>query len=98
MSVEAILELHRSGLSREALFAAFNRTYAIVRYGNEMVIASIVADDIFFMKIQDFHRMFGNVLVMQGVQANSGDPTLAQMARQAPLFRPRRSLRARRFT
>ena len=68
MSVEAILELHRSGLSREALFAAFNRTYAIVRYGNEMVIASIVADDIFFMKIQDFHRMFGNVLVMQGVK------------------------------
>ena len=38
-----------------------NKTYAVVRYGSQILIASIIGNDINIMKDQDFHKMFANL-------------------------------------
>jgi hypothetical protein len=61
--VAALMTLYKRGADKETLFNKINETYAAVRYGTEVLVASIVGRDLFFMKPEDFHRMFSNLLV-----------------------------------
>jgi hypothetical protein len=69
LPVEAILALKKQGADQETLFAALNKTYAVVRYNSEVLIASITDHDILVMKSEDFHKMFGNVRFLEGNQS-----------------------------
>jgi hypothetical protein len=64
--VQAVMALHKQRVGTEALFAALNETYAVVRYGSQVLVASIIKDEIFTMKVEDFHKTFGNVLIEHG--------------------------------
>jgi hypothetical protein len=64
--VATIRALHKGGASKETLFAALNETYAVVRYGSEVLIASIIGRDVLTMKPEDFYKMFGNVRLWDG--------------------------------
>jgi hypothetical protein len=61
--VVEIMALHQRGVDTNPLLAALNKYYAVVRYGGEIQIASTVGQDIFFMKPQELHKMYGNVRV-----------------------------------
>jgi hypothetical protein len=67
--VAAIRALHKEGAAKETLFAALNETYAVVRYGSEVLIASIIGRDVLLMEPEDFHKMFGNVRIGDGDRA-----------------------------
>jgi hypothetical protein len=64
--IQGLMALHQQGAAEEALFAALNETYSVVRYGSQVLIASVIADEIFVMKAEDFHKMFGNVRIQRG--------------------------------
>jgi Family of unknown function (DUF5906) len=59
--VTALMTLRDQGANTNTLLAAMNQTYAVVRYGGQIVVAIIIGDDITFMKVEDFHRMFANL-------------------------------------
>ena len=42
-----------------------NQTYAVVKYGTQILVA-IIDDDIGLMKVEDFHKMLANIVVLQG--------------------------------
>ena len=63
--VAAVKALHRQGVDIKILFDALNDSFAVVRYGGEIHIACTPPGDIFFMKLEEFHKMFANVLVEQ---------------------------------
>jgi hypothetical protein len=48
------------------MFAALNNNYAVVKYGNETLIASIIDNEVGTMKVQEFHKIFANVCVWNG--------------------------------
>lgn len=66
LPVAAIRTLYKGGAGKETLFAALNETYAVVRYGSEVLIASIIGRDVLTMEPEDFHKMFGNVRIGDG--------------------------------
>ena len=63
LPVEAILTLRKRDADKETLFAALNETYAVVRYGNEVLIKASPVQTSSLMKAEDFHKMFGNVRI-----------------------------------
>ena len=64
--VVAVRRLHRRRADNEAMFAVLNASYAVVRYGGQIVIASIMRNDVILMKVDDFHKMYANVRVGVG--------------------------------
>jgi hypothetical protein len=64
--VVEIMALHQRSADTNTLLAALNKHYAVVRYGGEVQVASVIGQDIFFMKPQELHKMYGNVRVMAG--------------------------------
>ncbi len=60
------------GLDIDNLATAMNSYYAVVKYGGQIMIARIVGDDINFMKVEDFHRMFANLIVRVQVKDKDG--------------------------
>ena len=65
--VVAVRELHRRRGGNEAMFAVLNTSYAVVRYGGEIVIANIIRNDVILMKVENFHKMYANVRVRMGL-------------------------------
>jgi hypothetical protein len=59
--VSALKTLRDQGADIKTLLAAMNETYAVVRYGSEILVANIIGNDIIFMTEQDFHKMFANL-------------------------------------
>jgi hypothetical protein len=59
--VTGLMTLRDQGANIDALLAAMNENYAVVKYGGQTIVATIFADDIGFMKVEDFHRMFANL-------------------------------------
>jgi Family of unknown function (DUF5906) len=43
--------------------AAMNNNFAVVKYGGQIMVATIIGDDISFMKVDDFHKMLANLTV-----------------------------------
>jgi hypothetical protein len=64
--VSVIRTLRQANANREVLFAALNETFAVVRYGREVLIASILGLEVLLMEAEDFHKMFGNVRFKEG--------------------------------
>jgi hypothetical protein len=59
--VTALMTLRDQGADVNRLLLAMNENFAVVKYGGQIVVASIVGDNITFMKVEDFHRMFANL-------------------------------------
>jgi hypothetical protein len=65
--VVAVRGLHKRRAGNEAMFAVLNASYAVVRYGGEIVIANIIRNDVILMKVENFHKMYANVRVRMGL-------------------------------
>jgi hypothetical protein len=63
--VAELRDLCARGATLEEMLQEFNKRYAVVKYGSEVLVASITADEIATMKEQDFHKSFANVVVYQ---------------------------------
>jgi hypothetical protein len=70
--VERLMELRRHGADMNALLAAMNENYAVVKYGGQTLVATISGGDIGFMKVDDFHRMFANLVVYIEAKGKDG--------------------------
>jgi hypothetical protein len=64
--VVALRKLHRMGADNETMFSVLNANYAVVKYGSETLVASIIANDVPTMKVYEFHKIFANVRVLEG--------------------------------
>ena len=64
--VVALKKLHRMGADNETMFSVLNANYAVVKYGSETLVASVIGNDITVMKVHDFHNIFANVRVQEG--------------------------------
>jgi hypothetical protein len=64
--VVEVRKLHERRAGNDAMFAVLNASYAVVRYGGEIVIANIIRNDIILMKVENFHKMYANVRVRVG--------------------------------
>ena len=64
--VVAVRGLHSRHAANDAMFAVLNTSYAVVRYGGEIVIANIIRNDVVLMKADNFHKMYANVRVGVG--------------------------------
>jgi hypothetical protein len=60
--VTALRDLYARGASLRQMLQEFNKRYAVVKYGSEVLIASIFGDEIATMKEQDFHKSFANLV------------------------------------
>jgi hypothetical protein len=56
----ALKEMLERGANLEDLLSAMNKIYAVVRYGDQIVIANIVGKKIDFMSDREFHKMMAN--------------------------------------
>ena len=63
--VSVLMALHAKGAGLNRLFLTMNQTYAVVKYGTQILVA-IVDDDICLMKVEDFHKMLANIVVPVG--------------------------------
>lgn len=55
------MTLRDQGADVNRLLLAMNENFAVAKYGGQIAVAIIVGDDITFMKVEDFHRMFANL-------------------------------------
>jgi hypothetical protein len=56
----ALKEMLEKGASLSDLLSAMNKIFAVVRYGDQIVIANIVGKKIDFMSDREFHKMMAN--------------------------------------
>ncbi len=70
----ALLKLRDQGAKIEALLYAVNKNYAVVKYGTEIRIATIVGKEMDFMKVEHFHNMLANVIVTLDSNATTQKP------------------------
>jgi hypothetical protein len=66
LPVAAIRTLYKAGAAAQTLFAELNKTYAVVRYGSDVLIAGITGPEILLMELHDFHKMFGDMRFQEG--------------------------------
>jgi hypothetical protein len=55
--VVAVRSLHKRRAGNDAMFAVLNASYAVVRYGGEILIANIIRNDVVLMKVENFQCM-----------------------------------------
>jgi hypothetical protein len=70
--VTRLMTLRDQGASIDMLMAAINETFAVVKYGSEIRIARIVGKELNFMKLEDFHKMFANLVVEEEIKTIKG--------------------------
>ena len=63
--VTGLMTLCDQGANINTLKTAMNQTYAVVRYGGQIVVAIITDDALDFMTVDDFHKMFENLSIDQ---------------------------------
>jgi hypothetical protein len=63
--VSVLMALHAKGVGIGRLRVAMNQFYAVVKYGTQVLVATI-DDDICLMKVEDFHKMLANIVVVLG--------------------------------
>ena len=56
----ALKKMIEQGASLDDLLSAMNKIFAVVRYGDQIVIANIVGKKIDFMSDREFHKMMAN--------------------------------------
>jgi hypothetical protein len=65
----ALKDMLERGASLNDLLSMMNKIYAVVRYGDQIVIANIVGKKIDFMSDREFHKMMAN----QVLRSANGD-------------------------
>jgi hypothetical protein len=73
--VERLMTLRDQVVDIKTLFAEMNKTYAVVKYGSKIVVASIIGKDVDFMTDEDFHKMFANLVVCKKTKHKDGTTT-----------------------
>jgi hypothetical protein len=63
--VSSLRRLRDQGADTNVLLSEMNKTYAVVKYGSKIVVASIVGKDVETMTDDHFHKMFANLVVHQ---------------------------------
>jgi Family of unknown function (DUF5906) len=63
--VARLMALREHGADIDTLFAAMNEAFAVTKYGGQIVIASLFGNDISFMMVDDFHKMFANLVIFK---------------------------------
>ena len=60
-----------------ALYIAMNEAFAVTKYGGQIVIASLFGSDISFMTVDDFHKMFANLVIFKqaGTKTDATKPS-----------------------
>ena len=61
--VAALMQLRDQGADINTILAAINQTFAVVKYGSKIMVASIIGKDLDFLKLDDFHNMLANLVV-----------------------------------
>jgi hypothetical protein len=59
-----LMALHAKGAGTSSLFPAINQTFAVVKYGTQILVADI-GEDICLMKVEDFHKALANIVVVR---------------------------------
>ena len=72
-AVEALMRMRDEGVDLQALLGVMNLYYAVVRYGEKIMVAEISPDSINCMEVEHFHRMFANLVSYETV--NNGGET-----------------------
>jgi Family of unknown function (DUF5906) len=70
--VAEVMNLCAPGADISTPLTAMNKTYAVVKYGNQIMIALIIAGEISVMKVEDFHKMFANLLIHKKTKRQDG--------------------------
>ena len=60
-----LMALREHGADIDTLFAVMNEAFAVTKYGGQIVIASLFGNDINFMTVDDFHKMFANLVIFK---------------------------------
>src|SRR6476660_8967126 len=55
-------EMFDRGTSRRDLLSEMNKLFAVVKYGDGIVVANIVGKQLSFMSEQEFHKMLANLV------------------------------------
>jgi len=63
--VTRLMALRDQGADIATLLTVMNETFAVTRYGGQIVIASLLGNDINFMSTDDFHKMFANLVIFE---------------------------------
>jgi hypothetical protein len=71
--VAALMTLRDQGADLQTLSTAMNQTYAVVKYGGQIIVASIIGNEVEFMKPEEFHKMFANLVVGRGGSNTQSD-------------------------
>jgi Family of unknown function (DUF5906)/Primase C terminal 2 (PriCT-2) len=74
--VAALMALRDQGADIQSVLLAMNRTFAVVKYGSNVMVATIIGKEVDFMKLTDFHNMLANLVVWQEIEMkdDSGNP------------------------
>jgi hypothetical protein len=63
--VARLMALSNQGADVGKLLAVMNEAFAVTKYGGQIVIASLFGNDISFMTVDDFHKMFANLVILK---------------------------------
>lgn len=66
--VAALMTWRNQGAVLESLLLAMNETFAVVKYGSKVMVATIIGKDLDFMKLEDFHNLLANLVVHQEIE------------------------------
>ena len=92
--VVALKKLHRMGADNETMFSVLNANYAVVKYGSETLVASIIGNDIIVMKVRRLSQYFCQCARPGGKAFRRNKQGLVQLAGQAAVFASRHRVRA----
>jgi Family of unknown function (DUF5906) len=74
--VAALMALRDQGADIQSVLLAMNQTFAVVKYGSEIMVATIIGKKVDFMKLAHFHNMLANLVVWEEIEVkdDSGNP------------------------
>lgn len=70
--VASLILMLKQNANLNQLLVAMNKRFAVVKYGGKTIIASIVAKELEFMKLEDFHNLLANLVLEQMVEIRDG--------------------------
>jgi Family of unknown function (DUF5906) len=63
--VARLMALREHDADLETLLAGVNEAFAVTKYVDQIVIASLLGNDIGFVTVDDFHKMFANLIIFR---------------------------------
>ena len=80
--VATLMNLRDFGANKNELLCAMNQSFAVVKYVSKIMVASIVRNELDFMKLEDFHNMFANLVVSTEIETKDESGTPKKTTRQ----------------